>query len=321
MMYTMADTELKPCDLAALETFEFERVLMESTLTGSCYLLGRLHGEPAIVHVQRTAVDPSAAPGIVKEGLESLDVFLDNRPYFSAHALLKRGADALPDLALKLIWPCTDVHIKKYTPQPRRLLTETPELYASIVEPYIASFPPERTAWVHAIIEGRKEAERVLFSAPGDEGFTLLPDLKWDGVSPSALYLTAIARDARIRSLRDLRRAHVPLLRAIRGAAYAVCAERWGVAQGELRLFVHYQPSYYHFHVHVVHVAHEIMAGMAVGQAHMLEDIIGWLELSPEDGPSLLSQMAFTYALGTEHGLYAPLAARQEGEADGFGEH
>lgn len=32
-----------------------------------------------------------------------------------------------------------------------------------------------------------------------------------------------------------------------------------------------------HFHVHIVHVAHEVMAGMAVGQAHMLDDVINWV--------------------------------------------
>ncbi|BEJ01212.1 hypothetical protein CcaverHIS631_0510690 [Cutaneotrichosporon cavernicola] len=296
----MDDTdELKPCDLAGLETFEFERVLLENTLSGSCYLLGKLHGEPAIVHVQRTAVDPSAAPNIVKEGLESLNVFLDNRPYFSAHALLKRGPDALPDLALKLIWPCTEVHIKKYTAQPRRLLTETPALYAQVVEPYISSFPPERTAWVHAILEGRKEAERVLFSSPGEEGFMLVPDLKWDGTTTAGLYLTAIVRDGSIRSMRDLERRHIPLLKSIKREAYSVCAEKWDVAAD-------------HFHVHVVHVAHEIFAGMAVGQGHMLDDVVNWLELSPEEGPSLPALMTFTYALGTEHGLYADLVAGQE---------
>ncbi|GMK59680.1 hypothetical protein CspeluHIS016_0802860 [Cutaneotrichosporon spelunceum] len=310
------EDELKACDLATLATLEFERVLSENTLTGSCYLLGKLHGEPAIVHVQRTAIDPSAAPGIVKEGLDSLNVFLDNRPYFSAHALLKRGPDALPDLALKLIWPCTDVHIKKYTAQQRRLLIETPATYDTVVEPYISSFPPERTEWVHAILEGRKEAERVLFSSPGEQGFMLLPDLKWDETTTAALYLTALVRDGSIRSLRDLTRRHIPLLKSIKREAYDVCAKKWGVQAGELRLFIHYQPSYYHFHVHVVHVAHEIMAGMAVGQAHMLDEVMSWLELSPEEGPSLPARMTFTYALGTEHGLYDGLLAVQE-EATG----
>lgn len=85
--------ELKPCDLEALRTFEFDRVLSESTstardremliadtTTGSAYLLGKLHDRPAIIHVQRTSLDSTSAPGLVKDGLESLDVFLDNRP-------------------------------------------------------------------------------------------------------------------------------------------------------------------------------------------------------------------------------------------------
>lgn len=207
------------------------------------YLLGTLHSEPAIVHVQRTAIDADAAPGLVKDGLEELDVFLDNRPYFSANALLARSTN-LPDVSLKLIWPATETHIKKYTAQPRRVLSESPELYASIVEPYIASFPADRTAWVRAILNGEKEAERVLFSKPGDGGFMLLPDLKWDGTTLPALYLTALVRDGSIRSMRDLTKAHLGLLRDIRRQAYATVKEKYGVGAGELRLFVHYQPSY-----------------------------------------------------------------------------
>lgn len=177
--------------------------------------------------------------------------------------------------------------------QPRRLLTESPETYRAVVEPYIASFPPERIAWVHAILDGKKEAERVLFNRVGQEGFMILPDLKWDGTTTAALYLTALVRDGAIRSMRDLERKHIPLLKDIKQVAYAVCSEKWGVGAGELRLFVHYQPSYCklekarwtamralttdHFHVHIVHVTHEVMAGMAVGQAHMLDDVINWV--------------------------------------------
>ncbi|KAL1405833.1 hypothetical protein Q8F55_007511 [Vanrija albida] len=313
-MSDAADTDLKPCDLATLATYEHERVLMESTTTGSVYLLGRLRGQQAIVHVQRTAIASDAAPGLVKDGLEGVNVFLENRPYFSANALITRTPDSPPDLALKVIWPATDVHIKKYTAQQRRVLRETPAAYASVVEPYIASFPPDRLEWVYAILEGRKEAERVVFRDTDPRtGFVLTPDLKWDGVTLTALYLTALVQTRGIRSIRDLTREHLPLLRRISATAYATAAERYGVEAGQLRLFVHYQPSYYHFHVHVVHVQHEVLAGMAVGQAHMLADVIDWLELSPPSpAPSLLAQMTFNYALGTEHGLYAGLAAVQE---------
>ena len=117
-------------------------------------------------------------------------------------------------------------------------------MYEDVVAPYIASFPPERTAWVHAILNGEKEADRVLYRSGGDEGFVILPDLKWDGTTLAALYLTAIAQDGSIKSLRDLSRKHLLLLRRIREQAYATTAETYGVQNGELRLFIHYQPSY-----------------------------------------------------------------------------
>lgn len=155
--------------------------------------------------------------------------------------------------------------MKKYTAQPRKVLHETPETYKSVVEPYIESFPPERLEWVRAILEGRKEAERVVYRSPelplvgadgatstdaenGTKGlentFVLVPDLKWDGTTTRQLYLTAISGDGRIRSLRDLRAEHLPLLKAIRKQAYVSAKEKYGVEKGDLRMFIHYQPSY-----------------------------------------------------------------------------
>ena len=53
-----------------------------------------------------------------------------------------------------------------------------------------------------------------------------------------------------------------------------VVSGRFGVPAGDLRMFVHYPPSYYHFHVHVTHVKWSGM-GASVGKAHLLDDIIG----------------------------------------------
>lgn len=68
--------------------------------------------------------------------------------------------------------------------------------------------------------------------------------------------------------------------------------------------------------------------GMAVGHAHLLDDIISLvrapllssltclmpklqLELSPDDGPSIVERMTFTYALGEQHGLYPLLTGAE----------
>lgn len=79
-----------PLTKETLDDFIFERILSESelhcddlltpgTATGSVYLLGNLHNATAILHVQRTLL-PSDIPEIMTRGLETFNVFLDNRP-------------------------------------------------------------------------------------------------------------------------------------------------------------------------------------------------------------------------------------------------
>ncbi len=73
---------------------------------------------------------------------------------------------------------------------------------------------------------------------------------------------------------------HLPLLRSVRAEAYKVVQNRWGLAPGSLRMWIHYQPSYYHFHVHIANASYEAPGfGMAVGQAHLLEDVISLVSI------------------------------------------
>jgi m7GpppX diphosphatase len=118
-------------------------------------------------------------------------------------------------------------------------------LYEKVVKPYIAAFPPSRTAWVDEVISGRKEAEKVLHrDDSGAFGYMILPDMKWDLETVSSLYLLALATSDGVKSLRDLRRNHVPVLKSIMKEATRVVKDRWGLKEGSLRFFVHYQPSY-----------------------------------------------------------------------------
>lgn len=95
------------------------------------------------------------------------------------------------------------------------------------------------------ILEGRSEADKILHrDTHPDYGYVLLPDMKWDLSTLSSLYLVAIASSPAIRSLRDLKKAHIPMLKSIRREAHRVATEKWGLGQGTLRLFIHYQPSY-----------------------------------------------------------------------------
>jgi m7GpppX diphosphatase len=79
--------------------------------------------------------------------------------------------------------------------------------------------------------------------------------MKWDLITVSSLYLVAIAREQnqgelghrRVRSMRDLRKSDLTWLKKIRSEAGKIVKERWDLAEGGVRFFVHYQPSYCDF--------------------------------------------------------------------------
>lgn len=76
----------------------------------------------------------------------------------------------------------------------------------------------------------------------------MVKDLKWND-ELSLLYVIAITRQ-RIRSLRDLNEQHLPLLRNIKESGTKIISEKYNIPAHKLRVFFHYQPSYYHLHVH-----------------------------------------------------------------------
>lgn len=112
--------------------------------------------------------------------------------------------------------------------------------------------------WVYNILEHKKESERIIFEDPDKElGFILLPDLKWDGKTVETFYSIAIAHRLNIKSLRSLAAEHLPLLKNIQSKGAAAIYEKFGLDETQLRVYIHYQPSFYHFHVHFTFLKHE----------------------------------------------------------------
>ncbi|KAF5348544.1 hypothetical protein D9756_009582 [Leucocoprinus leucothites] len=299
-----------PKTLEALRSFKFEKILNEDSLTHSVIFLGSLP-EPdgdgdiqAIIRLEKTALDPAQMPGIFHSlsGIERVELEQSTDIYTWMFGWLGPGRER--DLKINIICPATEVHIRKYTKQEQLIVRETPELYERIVKPYIDAFPPSRTQWAENILTGRSEQEKVLVSNPA---FMILPDMKWDRKTLSSLYLMAIVQDRSIRSLRDIRKSHLCLLQDIRSEAERIILQRWGLGKGSLRMFVHYQPSYYHFHVHIVNANYNGLLGMSVGQAHLLDDIISLLEIDVNENSGVFQKMTLTYGLGDQHGLYEGL--------------
>jgi m7GpppX diphosphatase len=64
------------------------------------------------------------------------------------------------------------------------------------------------------------------------------------------------------------------------------------------------QPTYYHFHIHIVHVSLEAGSTQATGKALGLENIISQLE-SMADGPDAgMQNVSLTYHLGERSVLW-----------------
>lgn len=176
-------------------------------------------------------------------------------------------------------------------------MTETPGIYTRHIRPYIQAKRNEgRLNWVFNILDGKTEQEDVIVRqwststvtstnsdpsigvAEKDEGFLMLPDLNWDRKTISSLHLLGLVERRDIWSVRDLKKKHVQWLKHMRHHLIVATTERFNVEEDQLKLYVHYQPTYYHFHIHVVHVGLEPAATQATGKAFGLESVISWLE-------------------------------------------
>ena len=215
------------------------------------------------------------------------------------------------DLKINLIWPCTQKHITKYSEQGFRNVTETPEIYSDHVRPYMQkSRDAGHLNWIYDILEGRAEQEDVMHrrvseaDAEENEGFMLLPDLNWDRKTVSSLHCLGICERRDLWSVRDLCKKHVPWLKHMRQKLLDATTKLYPpLEEDQLKLYVHYQPTYYHFHIHVVNVLSDPGKTQAVGKALGLDNIIDQLERMATDDDGM-HDVTMTYDVGEASELW-----------------
>lgn len=71
---------------------------------------------------------------------------MSNDVYLTARAWLS-PTEGGPDLKLNAICPALDKQIRKYSEQAQRLIRETPELYETVVLPFIEAQPASGIQW------------------------------------------------------------------------------------------------------------------------------------------------------------------------------
>lgn len=192
---------------------------------------------------------------------------------------------------VELISPATERQIRRVMPlSSSSLINETPAMYENITIAYIKTITSGKGLdWIQNIIEGRKEKERLLVDT---DAFIINIDTKWrthpdplkipreewyEHKSVEDLYCLGILKEQGIATLRDLRARHIPILRSIISDGLKTINDIYGVKDDQVRIFVHYQPQFYHFHVHFTRLNNEI--GAQVERGHLLTDIIQNLEM------------------------------------------
>ncbi|EED21961.1 mRNA decapping hydrolase, putative [Talaromyces stipitatus ATCC 10500] len=294
-----------------ISRFQIERLLNQDQSDRRIALLGHIDGKQGILIAERAA--------FATDSLEVLRAFhsSDNDIYkwYMANASSPVNGDygsSPPDLKLNLIWPCTAQHIRKYSAQPVRMVTETPQIYREYIRPYMQQKREEgRLNWIFNILEGRTEQDDVLLrdkgDSPDEDGFLMLPDLNWDRKTISSLHLLVLVERRDIWSLRDLKRRHIPWLKYLRQRLIDATVKTYEgrIEEDQLKMYVHYQPTYYHFHVHVVNVMLEAGQTQAVGKAFGLENIIGQLEAIAGDDEAGMADVSLSYFLGEASELWS----------------
>ncbi|XP_054157236.1 m7GpppX diphosphatase-like, partial [Oppia nitens] len=266
-----------------LGEFEFVRVLNENSRTKWIAIEGRHEQQPAVIVMEKMAFSEDNVKQIL-EDKPSADYSPDSWLRRDFHNDIYGNYFAYPDRSLNsikttIIHPASDQHIHKYLRQEMRVVRETAELYRTVTEPYIQSRQLS-LQWVQNILDGKSESERVVSeNADPESGFVLLPDMKWDGIQLESLYLVAICRKSGIRSLRDLNETHLPLLLNVKRKCCDAIERKYGVTGDQLRVYIHYQPSYYHFHIHFTLVSADDSASVSLERCHLLDTVINNIQL------------------------------------------
>jgi m7GpppX diphosphatase len=80
-----------------------------------------------------------------------------------------------------------------------------------------------------------------------------------------------------------------------------------GVEGDMLKFYIHYQPTYYHFHIHIVHVNLDAGATQATGKALGLENVISQLENLQGGEDAGMHLLELTYTVGEASELWTQI--------------
>ena len=139
--------------------------------------------------------------------------------------------------------------------------------------------------WIYKILVGKQELE---FVECVTKEFLIIPVgfKKFESIvktTPSNFNLLVIPFDYQLRTIRDLRHTHIPLLNKMREKALEVINRYVKICDlSNLHCEFHYTPSTYHLHLHIGLGKEIEVDGTKRHLIHNFSDVINNLEIDPE---------------------------------------
>lgn len=301
---TEHEDPLAPSDpLQDLTGFQFERTLLVEK--GKINVLGSFAGKPdkAVVLFSRKGLSEEDITPLIR------DCTLTREEQNTYYGFYKATQECSRRFAVTVIYPCQEWHIVKYTKQKIVLFRETFEIYKEVTEPYIDEHPASSVQWLYKLLEKTAEQDRLLLEdADPKTGFLMYafkPTTEVKVDEPSSFTALVICNRRDLRSIRDLKQESLVLLENIRDKVTAFLSDELNMLPNEFRLFFHYKPTYYHLHVHVAHIEHEMHVQL---KDYPLDEVIDLLKMTPD----YFAHKTISYAIGVEDKLYKTFVKHRE---------
>lgn len=287
-------------DVSALVTrFQYISTLKTDAIAKQITVLGKIGNDDAIITIEKTPFLAGQGSDIANT-LDDIRLIESNDVDFWAHANIAQSLPDVPGSKVNLIYPASSKHIQKYSSQEYCYVLETPETYTKYVEPYVKQ--NAQVKWVQNILYHGAEAQLLIFhDKDPHQGFALLPDMAWNKLDSSMLHLCCIVMNSDLASIRDLNAFHLQWLKSLRRKLYEITFHSYQLTPDQLRIYFHYQPTYYHLHIHVANVNHDGLGSkISAGKAIFLDTVIDNISLCGD----YYQKCNLSYTLGKKHALF-----------------
>jgi m7GpppX diphosphatase len=107
-------------------------------------VLGSIEGQAAILIIEKTAFGENVSSITTDNESPTLKLLQHNDIYRWYLASLSQETMSIK---ATIIFPATEVHIRKHQKQKRHMIKETPEIYRDHIEEYIGTMKGSRIQW------------------------------------------------------------------------------------------------------------------------------------------------------------------------------